>query len=140
MPFLPVTVTLFKFIWTLFVLGCCRFKWGEWAANFCSIAFVKLRKTNFKLLFTWILFILYYIIYSFKEPFSPDMSLTLYPEYIDMLEVIHKLRWQDFENFWPIVDKHQTLNVCCIVDIWLTCRLLTCKCSLWTAPKHYNHE
>ena len=43
-------------------------------------------------------------------------SMRIHP---DPLGAIHKLRWQDFEDFYPLHLCWQ-VNLCSIVDIWLT--------------------
>ena len=57
--------------------------------------------------------------------------------YKTSLRGIHKLRWQDFEDFWPpspLCWQIYYISLCSIVDIWLTPPLpLACQRSLWTS-------
>ena len=47
----------------------------------------------------------------------------------------HKLRWQDFEDFWPpLCWQVHYISLCSIVDIWETPLPLACQRSIWMPP------
>ena len=102
--------------------------------------------TNYKKNFFWTKLLFHCVDVVYQSVIHESSSYLISPlchHYCHLVNLwinekggIHKLRRQDFANFWPPLRRQVFyISLCSSIDIWLTPLPLACLRSLWMPPK-----